>query len=185
MPELPRRETRNQVLSWGGEAMKSKPWLWVTFILALAASAAAFWLGSRQALTNEGATKMGDQTRGTTGSKKYSIKNCIREFSEDKAEKTPQGWQFWSVPTDLSPTFNLKVTQVGPQSANHPAHTHPEEEIYYVLEGKAEFSLDGKSKTVGPNSTMFCPSRMPHGIRNVGDSPLRYAVIKANYPRKQ
>jgi quercetin dioxygenase-like cupin family protein len=115
--------------------------------------------------------------------KKYSLENCIREFSQDKAEKTERGWEFWFVPAELSPTFNFKMTQVGAQSANHPPHSHPEEEIYYIIEGKAEFSLNGQTKVVGANSTMFCPPNMPHGIRNIGDAPLRYAVIKANVPR--
>jgi len=148
-------------------------------------SAIALGVERTAPLAERNANKRGAEKQKVRGDSMFTVENCVREFSEDKAEKTTQGWQFWSVPTDLSPTFNLKVTQVGPQSANHPPHAHPEEEIYYVLEGKAEFSLDGKSKTVGPNSTMFCPSGMPHGIRNVGDSPLRYAVIKANYPRKQ
>jgi len=39
--------------------------------------------------------------------------------------------------------------------------------------------------TVGPSATMSCPSEMPHAIRNVGDKPLRYAIIKANYPRRK
>jgi quercetin dioxygenase-like cupin family protein len=99
--------------------------------------------------------------------------------------KTARGWEFWFVPTNLSPTFNFKMSYVGPRSANHPPHAHPEEEIYYIFEGKAEFSLDGKTKVVGPDSTMFCPSGVPHGIRNVGDTPLRYAVIKANYPAEK
>ncbi len=113
----------------------------------------------------------------------YTIENCIREFSPEDAIKTEQGWKYWHVSRDLSPTFNFKISNVGPQSANHGAHTHEEEEIFYILEGTAEFSFNGKTRTVGPKSTMFCPSNIPHGIRNVGDKPLTYAVIKENYPR--
>jgi quercetin dioxygenase-like cupin family protein len=165
--------------------MKRKQWLAMALPATSVLSAMALGAKSTAALAENSASKPRAEKQKVRGDKMFTIETCIREFSEAAAEKTTQGWQFWSVATDLSPTFNLKMTQVGPQSANHPPHAHPEEEIYYVLEGKAEFSLDGKSKTVGPNSTMFCPSRMPHGIRNVGDAPLRYAVIKANYPRTQ
>ena len=51
-----------------------------------------------------------------------------------------------------------------------------------MFEGTAKFTLNGESKIVGPDSTLFCPSGMPHGIFNVGDTPLRYAVIKSDYP---
>jgi len=112
----------------------------------------------------------------------YTIENCISEFSQAKTKKTKKGWQFWHVPKDVSPTFNFKISNVGPQSANHAAHEHVEEEIFYIFEGTAEFSFNGQTKTVGPKSTMFCPSGIPHGIRNAGDKPLTYAVIKANYP---
>ena len=112
----------------------------------------------------------------------FTLDNCVTEFSEDRVEETENGWRFWFVPQSVSKTFNFKMTQVGGRSANHDAHAHPEEEIFYVFEGTAQFTLNGESKVVGPDSTLFCPSGVPHGIFNVGDTPLRYAVIKANYP---
>ena len=115
----------------------------------------------------------------------YTAENCIREFSQEDVKETKKGWQYWHVAKDLSPTFNFKISHVGPQSANHPPHTHPEEEIFYILEGTAKFSFNGETKIVGPKSTMFCPSDIPHGIGNAGDKPLTYAVIKANYPAEK
>ena len=97
-------------------------------------------------------------------------------------KKTKKGWVYWHVPRDLSPGFNFKISNVGPKLANHSAHTHPEEEIFYILEGTAKFSLNGQTKIVGPKSTLFCPSGISHGISNAGDTELTYAVIKANYP---
>jgi quercetin dioxygenase-like cupin family protein len=47
-----------------------------------------------------------------------------------------------------------------------------------VLEGTAEFFLDGKTKVAGANSSFYCPSNVQHGIRNVGDTELKYLVIK-------
>ena len=112
----------------------------------------------------------------------YTIENCISEFSTDKVKKSSKGWTFWHVPRELSPTFNFKISHVGPQSANHPPHVHAEEEIFYIIEGTAAFDFNGKTKVVGAKSTMFCPRNIPHGISNAGVKPLTYAVIKANYP---
>ena len=129
------------------------------------------------------ATRTINREQGHAKDIPYTIENCISEFSQGNATNTEKGWRYWHVPKDISPTFNFKISNVGPQSANHAAHTHAEEEIFYILEGTAKFLFNGKTKTVGPKSTMFCPSGIPHGISNVGDKPLTYAVIKANYPK--
>jgi mannose-6-phosphate isomerase-like protein (cupin superfamily) len=119
------------------------------------------------------------------GRQTYTIENCVSEFSLEKVKKSSKGWTFWHVPRELSPTFNFKISHVRPQSANHAAHVHTEEEIFYILEGTAAFNLDGKTKIVGAKSTLFCPKDVSHGIRNAGNTPLTYAVIKANYPEEK
>jgi len=161
--------------------MSRKAWL-AMLCVAFALSAVGFRLGGARAIAGQEGNPMQAESRAAQGAPSPTIENCVREFVESAATKTDQGWQFWFVPAELSPTFNFKMTQVGPQSANHPPHSHPEEEIYFVFEGRAEFFFDGQRQTVGPNAAMFCPSGVPHGIRNAGDAPLRYAVIKANYP---
>jgi quercetin dioxygenase-like cupin family protein len=115
----------------------------------------------------------------------YTIENCVSEFSLANVKKNSKGWTFWHVPRELSPTFNFKISHVGPQSANHPPHVHAEEEIFYIIEGTAKFDFNGKTKVVGAKSTMFCPKSIPHGISNAGDKSLTYAVIKANYPAEK
>ena len=34
---------------------------------------------------------------------------------------------------------------------------HPEDEFFFILERKAEFFLDGKTKTAGAYSSFYCP----------------------------
>lgn len=121
--------------------------------------------------------------KGGTGEPVYSIANCVSEFSEARAKETKKGWEFWFVRSSLSNGgLEMKMTEVSAQSANHPAHVHPGEEIIFVFEGKVEFTLAGESKVVGPNSSLYCPPGVSHGIRNVGDTPIRYAIIKGAKP---
>lgn len=47
-----------------------------------------------------------------------------------------------------------------------------------TLEGTAEFHLDGQTRTGGPMTSFYCPSGIAHGIRNIGDTELKYLVIK-------
>ncbi len=110
--------------------------------------------------------------------KQYTIENCVTEFSMDKAKKTEVGYQFWFADPNFIDGRTLKLSVVAPHLATHPPHKHPEDEFFYVLEGTAEFYLDGKTKVAGPNTSFYCPSNVEHGIRNVGDTELKYLVIK-------
>ena len=72
----------------------------------------------------------------------------------------------------------LKLSVVKPHAATHEPHTHTEDEFFFVLEGTAEFHLDGETATGGPMTSFYCPSGVKHGIRNIGDTELKYLVIK-------
>lgn len=110
--------------------------------------------------------------------KHFSIENCVSEFSMDNAIKTKVGYQFWFADKDFIDGRTLKMSVVAPHSATHPPHKHTEDEFFFVLEGRAEFYLDGKTKIADPYTSFYCPSNTEHGIRNVGDTELKYLVIK-------
>jgi mannose-6-phosphate isomerase-like protein (cupin superfamily) len=108
----------------------------------------------------------------------YDIDNCVSEFSMAEIEKTNAGYQFWFVDKDFLDGRTLKMSVVAPGKATHPPHRHVEDEFFFILEGTAEFYLDGKTKTSGAYTSFYCPSNSEHGIRNVGDIELKYLVIK-------
>lgn len=117
--------------------------------------------------------------------KKYTIDNCVTEFSMDRAEKTKAGYQFWFADRDFIDGRTLKMSVVAPRSATHPPHKHIEDEFFFVLEGTAQFYLDGKTKVAGPYTSFYCPSNVEHGISNAGDSILKYLVIKKYQQKEQ
>jgi quercetin dioxygenase-like cupin family protein len=51
-----------------------------------------------------------------------------------------------------------------------PEHTHPGEEIIYVLEGTLEYRIGGKTVTVKPGDVLFVPAGVVHSVKNVGAS---------------
>lgn len=109
----------------------------------------------------------------------YTIENCVNELSLDKTVPTNAGYQYWFADKNFledGRTLKLSVVDVG--KATHVPHKHPEDEFFFILDGKAEFYLDGKTKEVGPYTSLYCPSNMEHGIRNAGDTQLKYLVIK-------
>ena len=108
----------------------------------------------------------------------YSIENCVNEFSMDGIEKTKVGYQYWFADKNFLDGRTIKLSVVAPNSATHPPHKHSEDEFFFVLEGIAELFLNGEKKTAGPMTSFYCPSFSEHGIRNVGDTELKYLVIK-------
>lgn len=108
----------------------------------------------------------------------YTIENCVNTFDPDKVEKTKVGYRYWFANKKFADGKTVKLSVVEPHSATHAPHRHIEDEFFFVLEGTAEFYLDGKTQVVGENTSLYCPSNMEHGIRNVGDSQLKYLVIK-------
>jgi len=50
-----------------------------------------------------------------------------------------------------------------------PRHTHPGEEIIYVLEGTLEYRIEGQATaTVKPGDVLFVPAGTIHSVKNVG-----------------
>ena len=59
------------------------------------------------------------------------------------------------------------IVEIAPGQAS-PRHTHPGEEIIYVLEGTLEYEIDGKVSRVKAGDVLFVPAGAPHLARNLG-----------------
>ena len=49
-----------------------------------------------------------------------------------------------------------------------PKHTHPGEEIIYVIEGTIEYEIGGKTPTVKAGDVLFVPAGVVHTAKNIG-----------------
>lgn len=49
-----------------------------------------------------------------------------------------------------------------------PMHTHPGEEIIYVIEGTLEYDIGGKKSRVKAGDVLFVPAGTPHTAANIG-----------------
>jgi quercetin dioxygenase-like cupin family protein len=72
----------------------------------------------------------------------------------------------------------MHVSVIQPGEAAHDPHAHEGEEIMFVLDGTAEVTMEGETQRVGANTAVFCPPNVLHGIRNAGDTPIRYLIIR-------
>jgi quercetin dioxygenase-like cupin family protein len=60
------------------------------------------------------------------------------------------------------------IVEIAPGMTS-PRHTHPGEEIIYVLEGLLEYQIEGKAAvTLKAGDVLFIPAETVHAARNVG-----------------
>lgn len=68
----------------------------------------------------------------------------------------------------------------GPAAAGPPPHFHLWEEVYVVLEGELEVTVDGESHVLKPGSLAHVPAGVTHGYRNVTDAHFLTIVTRGN-----
>ena len=60
-------------------------------------------------------------------------------------------------------------------------HGHDgEQESYFILKGKALYNDNGEELEVGPGTLTLYKSGEVHGIKNIGDETLEYAMLITN-----
>ena len=108
---------------------------------------------------------------------KYTLDNCITQFSEARTEETKAGWSFWFGAKLFTGALNLKMSFVNKLAGTHEPHQHAGEEILYLIEGQAEVHLNGETKVIHPNTSIYYPGNSLHCIKRVNDQPIKYLVI--------
>ncbi len=81
-----------------------------------------------------------------------------------------------STATMANLTCHVTTVKVG--EAAHGAHRHPDDEIVIVKEGTLEITINGETQRAGAGSVVFFASNDLHGMRNGGDTPASYYVIR-------
>ena len=78
------------------------------------------------------------------------------------------------------PALEVIELRFGPGFEGVDPHTHPDHvDCFYVLEGEAEFTLDGEALRAGPGSFVAAPIGTVHGFRNAGEGELRLLNVHA------
>jgi len=86
------------------------------------------------------------------------------------------------LPTATLDELEMHITWLPPGQTTHAPHTHPNEEVIVIREGKLEAFQNGKLTRVGPGSILFMASNQPHNVVNVGDATAVYHVINWHSP---
>jgi len=68
----------------------------------------------------------------------------------------------------------------GPADAGPPPHTHSWEEVYVVLDGELEVTVDGTTQVLKAGGVAHVPAMSTHGYRNVTDCHFLTIVTRGN-----
>ena len=88
------------------------------------------------------------------------------------------GWEGRFVQSD-NMTFVYWDIEEGAQSIHE--HHHIQEEVWHVLEGSIEVTINGVTQTAGPGSVAVIPSNTPHSARVIGAC----RVLVADHPSRE
>jgi mannose-6-phosphate isomerase-like protein (cupin superfamily) len=100
---------------------------------------------------------------------------AVEEPGTHKGGGRTIGYSFFKNAPDLKLVFRKRALKSGSAIGYH---LQKEDEIYYVLSGRGEMTIDGKSVPVGPGDAILTRPGSSHGLKQTGAEDL---VIMINY----
>ena len=89
------------------------------------------------------------------------------------------GYSFFAKAPGLPLVFRKRALHPG---SGIGLHTQTEDEVYYVLSGKGEMTLDGERHDITPGTAILTRTGSSHSLKQVGSEDL---VIIITYPTAQ
>jgi quercetin dioxygenase-like cupin family protein len=111
---------------------------------------------------------------------KQIIKSAVFDVENlpSKAGKVGSQKSLFNGKTAMLDSFECHTSTVNAGQEVHGPQPQFEEELIIVREGTVQTVVDGKTVRVSPGSVIFAASNDPHGVKNVGETPATYYVIK-------
>ena len=91
------------------------------------------------------------------------------------------GYSFFATAPDLRLVFRKRALKPGSAIGYH---EQKEDEIYYVISGRGEMTLDGKTFEVTPGTAVLTRPGSSHGLKQIGTEDLVILINYEQQPRK-
>ncbi len=99
------------------------------------------------------------------------------DLSQIPGRRYPARRRTQNVVGGLSPiqasSFCMGFVTLDPNGGQVPWHNHEQEEVYFILEGRAEICLGDELSELGSGQAVYIPSYLFHQLTNIGDTPLK------------
>lgn len=85
--------------------------------------------------------------------------------------------------TDGAKKLHIHRTVIADTTTHPPyQHEHAAEEVFYILEGRAEYRFGGRTIVAGPGETVFIPSGVRHAEITYLSPSMTYLTIRTVEP---
>ena len=119
--------------------------------------------------------------------------NAPKPVIVDQADLDWEGWRDTDLAAESRIRWKLLITgerteSVGlvtgiaeiPPGAQLPLHHHEPEETYYIVSGRGQMEIDGRTTAVRPGCAVYIPPKARHAFRCTGAEPLVFVFC---FPR--
>jgi mannose-6-phosphate isomerase-like protein (cupin superfamily) len=121
---------------------------------------------------------------GVVVSKQRSDRQASAIVSQQEAQRQDFDWgtlyTYFNRETYGTRDGLAAVAVIRPGWEIHPPHQHAEEEYLIVVEGSGTWHLNGQERDAKPGDMQYAAPWDVHGIKNTGNTPLRFVVWKWN-----
>ncbi len=104
-------------------------------------------------------------------------------FVRQKSHKMKQSQAIWVLGHHITPyktagNYNLVIGETPAGAQGPPPHSHSRyDEVFLIIEGEAEFVIDGQARTFRAGECADLPRGAIHTFNNVSDQPCRWVNI--------
>lgn len=99
---------------------------------------------------------------------------AVEQPGPHEGEGTTTAWPFFEAAKDFDLVFRKRALHSG---ASIGEHRNDKDEIYYVLGGRGELTLQGAKRAVGPGDAILTRSGDTHALRQTGAEDLVIFVV--------
>lgn len=87
-------------------------------------------------------------------------------------------WNYFERPTAMCEFFHVHATRLDQAGPSIPPHQHPESELFIILEGETELTIDGQKYSGEAGDLYYVKPGQVHGMSNASDLACRFFAIK-------
>jgi len=73
--------------------------------------------------------------------------------------------------------FTALMSTIAPHSGQTGTHTHPVDELIYIITGRGEGEEDGKTFIIEPGTIIYAKAGVPHNCKNYSDETMQMFCI--------
>jgi len=90
----------------------------------------------------------------------------VQDIAEVESARRTAGVLYQEFMRQPSMSIGLYVLEAG---AEDPQTPHAEDEVYFVISGRATVRVDGRDSAIGPGSVVFVGKRVEHRFHSISE----------------